>query len=266
MTEHSSLFLLPKMDCLAEEQLVRMALERATEVRGLSFDLSARTLTVRHEGDPAAVLERLEALQLGARLVGRAPDEPAAGLVGPESTAEAGTLWVVLVLNAALFVVELVAGWLAQSTGLLADSLDMLADAAVYGVALYAVRRPAVPKRRAAHVMGWLQLVLALGAFAEVARRAVLGSDPEPPAMVGVSLLALAANVAVLVLVTRHRHAGVHMKASAICSATDVQANLGVIGAGALVAATGSPLPDLVIGVVIASLVLRGAIRILRLR
>lgn len=183
-----------------------------------------------------------------------------------DAAAELGTLRVLLALNAAMFVVELVAGWLAQSTGLLADSLDMFADAAVYGLALRAVGRPPELKLRAAHVSGWLQLALALGAFAEVARRAAFGSEPEPPVMVGVSLLALAANVACLGLIHRHRHRGAHMRASYIFSANDVLANLGVIAAGALVAGTGSPVPDLVIGAAIAAIVLRGAVRILRLQ
>ncbi len=178
---------------------------------------------------------------------------------------EAGTLRVLLALNAAMFAVEVVAGWLAQSTGLLADSLDMLADAAVYGLALHAVGRPPGLKLRAAHASGWLQLALACGAFAEVARRALRGSAPEPPTMIGVSLVALAANVTCLVLIHRHRHRGAHMEASYIFSTNDVLANLGVIAAGALVAWTGSPVPDLVIGAAIAGLVLRGAVRILKL-
>ena len=178
---------------------------------------------------------------------------------------EARTLWTVLAINAAMFVVEAVAGWVSQSIGLLADSLDMLADAAVYGLALYAAGRPAGHKLRAAHTSGWLQAALAAGAFAEVGRRAVVGSAPEPPAMIGVSLLALAANVTCLVLVHRQRHRGAHMEASFIFSANDVLANLGVIAAGALVAWTASPVPDLVIGTAIAALVVRGAVRILSL-
>lgn len=165
-----------------------------------------------------------------------------------------------------MFVVELVAGWLAQSTGLLADSLDMFADAAVYALALAAVGRAAARKLRAARVSGWLQLALAVGAFAEVARRAVFGSEPEPPAMIGIALLALVANAACLALVWRHRHGAAHMKASYIFTANDVLNNLGVIGAGALVGWTHSRYPDLVVGAVIAAIVLRGAVRILRLR
>lgn len=84
--------------------------------------------------------------------------------------------------------------------------------------------------------------------------------------MIGISLLALAGNVSCLLLLVRHRHGGAHMKASWIFSTNDVLANLGVMTAGALVAATGSRLPDLVIGTLVAALVLLGAVRILRLR
>jgi Co/Zn/Cd efflux system component len=84
--------------------------------------------------------------------------------------------------------------------------------------------------------------------------------------MIGISALALAGNVACLLLLTRHRHGGAHMRASWIFSTNDVLANLGVIVAGALVAATGSRVPDLVVGTAVAALVLLGAVRILRLR
>jgi Co/Zn/Cd efflux system component len=182
------------------------------------------------------------------------------------ATAEAGTLRWLLGINAVMFVVEIVAGWRAQSTGLIADSLDMFADAAVYGLALYAVGRHAGHQLRAARLSGWLQLLLALGALAEVLRRWIAGSAPEPPLMMSIALLALAANVACVVLLARHREGGAHMKASWIFSTNDVLANLGVIVAGALVAWSGSNIPDLLIGTLIALLVLNGARRILRLR
>jgi Co/Zn/Cd efflux system component len=168
--------------------------------------------------------------------------------------------------NAVMFVVELGAGWAAESTGLIADSLDMLADAAVYGVSLYAVGRSSMAQLRAAHLGGALQLALALGALAEIARGLVHGSEPGPPVMMGVALLALVANATCLVLIARHRHGGAHMKASYIFSANDVLSNVGVIVAGALVGWTGSRAPDLVVGTAIALVVLLGAVRILRLR
>ena len=179
---------------------------------------------------------------------------------------EGRTLRVVLAINAALFVVEIVAGWLAQSTGLIADSLDMLADALVYALALDAVGRPPASKLRTAHASGMLQAALAAGVLVDVAAALITGSAPEPPAMIGVSSLALAANVTCLLLLARHRHGGAHMKASWIFSTNDVLANLGVIVAGFLVAWTGSRVPDLAVGTAVALLVLSGALRILRLR
>lgn len=181
------------------------------------------------------------------------------------ATAEAKTLRWLLGINALMFVVEIVTGWLAQSTGLIADSLDMLADAAVYGLALYAVGH-AGRQLGAARLSGWLQMLLAFGVLSEVVRRWLFGSAPEPLPMMGIALLALVANVTCLALLARHRDGGAHMRASWIFSTNDVLANLGVILAGALVAWTGSNIPDLLIGLLIALLVLNGARRILQLR
>lgn len=165
-----------------------------------------------------------------------------------------------------MFGVEITVGWLAQSTGLIADSLDMFADAAVYGVALYAVGHSVRIKLRAAHLSGWLQVILALGALSEVVRRFVFGSEPVSSLMMSFGLIALMANVWCLVLIAKNRDSGAHMKASWIFSANDVIANLGVILAGLLVAWTGSRYPDLVIGLIIGVIVLSGARRILQLK
>lgn len=187
------------------------------------------------------------------------------GCAAAAAMAEAHTLRWLLAINATMFVVEIVAGWLAQSTGLIADSLDMFADAAVYGLALYAVGH-AGRQLGAARLSGWLQLLLALGVLGEVLRRWLTGSEPEPLPMMGIALLALAANVACMAMLAKHRGGGAHMRASWIFSTNDVLANLGVIIAGALVASTGSNLPDLVIGTLIGLLVLNGARRILGLK
>lgn len=165
-------------------------------------------------------------------------------------------------LNGTMFVVEVVSGWRAESMGLIADGLDMGADAAVYLLALLAIGAAESRKLRAARFAGRVQLALAVLAMLEVARRAIMGSTPEPPTMVAVSLAALAVNFWCLVLLRRHRHGEVHLQAAWIFSATDVQANLGVLLAGALVALLDSAIPDLIIGLVVCGLVLRGAIRI----
>lgn len=180
------------------------------------------------------------------------------------SAAERRVLWIVLVLNAAMFVIEGVAGWLAQSTGLLADALDMFADAAVYGIALWAVGRHAAHKLTAATLSGWLQLILGIGVLADVLRRLVFGSTPEPPVIGMVGLMALAVNVAALLLLQKHRDGEMHMRASWIFTKNDVIANLAVLAAGGLVAWTGSRLPDLVVGCGIAALVVWGGVTILR--
>jgi Co/Zn/Cd efflux system component len=187
------------------------------------------------------------------------------GCAAAAAKAEAKTLRWLLAINAVMFVVEIVAGWLAQSTGLIADSLDMFADAMVYGLALYAVGH-AGKQLRVARLAGWVELLLALGALSEVLRRWLTGSAPEPLPMMGIALLALAANVACMAMLAKHREGGAHMKASWIFSTNDVLANLGVILAGALVAWSGSRLPDLAVGTAVGALVLVGAVRILRLR
>jgi cation diffusion facilitator family transporter len=253
------------MDCPAEERLVRMALADTTEVVGLAFDLPARIVTVTHTGPVAPLLLRLAPLGLGERLLDAAP-AVAGAAPAADPARERRALWAVLAINAAMFVIELAAGLVAQSTGLVADSLDMFADAAVYGVSLYAVGRSALAQGRAARLAGVLQLLLGLGALAEVARRALTGSAPEAPLMMGVAALALAANAACLVILARHREGGAHLRASWIFTTTDVIANAGVILAGLLVAVTGMRVFDLVVGVLIAGLVLRGAWRILRLK
>lgn len=173
-------------------------------------------------------------------------------------------LWTVLLINAAMFVVELVVGLRAGSTGLIADSLDMLADAGVYGLSLGAVGRSSQDQRQAAVVSGRLQIALALGVLLDVVRRTALGSEPISTLMVVIGALALLANLLCLLLVRQHREGGLHMRASVIFSTNDTLANLGVIVAGLLVAWSGSRIPDLLIGTAISLLVLTGGRRILR--
>jgi Co/Zn/Cd efflux system component len=259
-----TIFDIPKMDCASEERLVRMALQDVP-VRHLEFDLSNRKLTVLHDSAADGILERLIPLNFGARIEETHTAESEPVPASDNSAAERSTLMILLAINAVMFAVELVAGWLAESTGLIADSLDMFADAAVYGVSLYAIRKAASMQMHAARLSGYLELLLALGALGEVVRRFVMGSEPEPSMIMGIALLALVANVVCMALLSKHREGGVHMKASWIFSTNDVIANLGVIAAGALVAWTSSAIPDLVIGTIIGLVVLSGAMRILRL-
>lgn len=267
-----STFAIPKMDCPSEERMIRLALDGTPGVQGLSFDLSKRQLQVIHEGAAEPIAAKLATLNLGASLQHTEAAAPGVEMImedlgaGAGAAQEARTLRVLLGINALMFAIEITVGLFAHSAGLISDSLDNFADASVYGLSLYAVGRSKQLKLRAAHLSGWIQAILALGALSEVMRRFMFGSEPESLLMMGMASLALIANITVLMLIARHRQGEVHMKASWIFTANDVLANIGVILAGALVAWTGSPYPDLIIGALIALVVLNGARRILALK
>lgn len=252
------------MDCAAEERLVRMALAKEPAVHNVDVDLATREITVFHESDTDAVTRVLTPLGLGARLI-ESGGTPLPGELEEVARLETGTLKIVLAINAAMFVGEFVGAFLADSTALLADSLDMFADAAVYGIALYGASGSLSGQMRAAQLSGYMQMTLAAGALFEVVRRTIVGTEPQPPTMIIVALVALAANVTCMWLLARHRKGGAHMKASWIFTTNDVIANCGVIVAAVLVRLTGSPMPDLVVGTIIGMVVLSGAVRILRL-
>lgn len=180
-----------------------------------------------------------------------------------ESREQSRLLWVLLIINGVMFAVEISIGILAESMGLIADSLDMLADAAVYGIGLYAVGRSKSLKLKAATISGYFQIILGIGILSEIVRRFVFGSDPEPLLMVSISMLALIANVVCLALISKHRDGEIHMRASWIFSRNDVIANAGVIIAGALVYLLKSGWPDLVIGILIVLIVIKGGISII---
>ncbi|HEB58054.1 MAG TPA: cation transporter [Gammaproteobacteria bacterium] len=173
-------------------------------------------------------------------------------------------LILLLAINGVMFLAEFGLGILSESTALIADSLDMLADAGVYGIGLYAVGRAAGHKIRAASLSGLFQILLGLGVLVDILRRAILGSEPESWMMMAVGAVALVANIACLALIARHREGEVHMRASWIFSKNDVIANLGIILGGVLVHLLDSRYPDIVIGLAIVLLVIHGGIHILR--
>lgn len=181
-----------------------------------------------------------------------------------ESQEQRRVLILLLLINAVMFVVEITFGIIGESTGLISDAVDMLADALVYGAGLYAVGKAKVMKIRAAHMSGIFQIILALGVLADVTRRFLFGSEPESMFMLGFGMLALLANIWCLSLISAHRHGEIHMRASWIFSKNDVIANVGVILGGALVFLLDSHLPDLLVGCAIAIIVIRGGIAIIK--
>lgn len=173
-------------------------------------------------------------------------------------------MWIALGLNAAMALIESVVGLRAQSTGLLADALDMLSDAGAYAVALFVIGRSLSLKAKAAALNGTLILLLGAAVLVDVCRRAIYGSQPESPWMIGVAALAMAVNIYVLILLRPLRDGEVHLRATWICTRADVIANAGVILSGILVAVTGSRYADLIVGTAIGCYVIREATEILR--
>lgn len=257
-------FKVPAMDCAAEEQLVRLHLAEVAEIKRLAFDLSQRTVVVTHSGNATAIEQRLRGLNLGASLVAREPVEDIP--LETTDTRQRQLLIVVLLINFGLFVLELVMGLIANSMGLIADALDMLADALVYGLSLYAVGQAMVRKQQVARLSGYFQFALAIFGLIEVVRRFIgTGDEPSFTLMIVISLIALAGNVASLLVLQRTQSQEVHMKASWIFTSNDVIVNISVIVAGVLVFMTGSKLPDLLVGAAVFGLVAQGAFRILNL-
>ena len=173
-------------------------------------------------------------------------------------------LKVVLTINAAMFLVEGAAGVVGRSTSLMADSLDMFGDAAVYGASLFALHRGPVWHARVSLFKGGLMLLFGLGILAEAASKALGHGYPKAETMGIVGALALAANVTCLLLLMRHREDDINMRSTWICSRNDILSNVGVLGAAWAVAKVGSMWPDIVLGVAIAALGLTSAFGILR--
>jgi len=182
----------------------------------------------------------------------------------PTSVAERRVLWIALGLNACMALVGGIAGWAAQSAGLLADALDMLSDASAYAIGLIAIGRTALFKANAALLGGALLLVLGVGLLVEVARRVIVGADPSSGWMIATALLSLAVNVFVLRLLAPLRTGEVHLRATWLFTRVDVIANAAVVIAGVLVLMTATPYPDFVIGALIGLYVIKEAIEILR--
>ncbi|MBM3942259.1 MAG: cation transporter [SAR202 cluster bacterium] len=174
------------------------------------------------------------------------------------------TLWLAIGINAAMFGLEIVVGLLAGSTAVLADSLDMLGDALVYGFSLYVVGRSLRWRASAALLKGLIMGGFGLVVLAQALYRLWSGDIPSYQLMGVMGILALAANMTCLLLLTRHRHDDLNMRSVWLCSRNDIIANVGVLVAAAGVLATRSQWPDLVVGLLITLLFMRSAVLVVR--
>ncbi len=259
-----STFIIQKMDCASEEQLIRLKLQDFKNVTALQFDIPGRRLDVYHTGDYWPIFDEIDGLQLDAsHLETSAAD---GYLPASHEGAERKLLLQVLSINFAFFVLEILAGFISSSMGLVADSLDMLADSLVYGLALLAVGGTAARKKDVARASGYFQIILAILGISEVIRRFLgFGEVPMFQTMILVSILALIGNATSLYLLQKSKNTEAHMRASMIFTSNDVIINMGVIIAGILVLGTNSKVPDLIIGAIVFVIVARGAYRILQI-
>ena len=177
---------------------------------------------------------------------------------------QSSTLKIVLGINAVMFIVELTAGLLSGSVSLLADSLDMLGDALVYGFSIYVVARGARMKAIAALFKGGIMAVFGLFVLGQAVYRIVFPQVPVFEAIGAIGLLALAANSICFVLLWRHRADDINMSSVWLCSRNDIVANVSVLFAAAGVWLTDSGWPDILVGLALAVLFLRSAQFVLR--
>ena len=174
------------------------------------------------------------------------------------------TLRLVLLVNAAMFFVELVSGLLAGSVALLADSLDMLGDALVYGFSLYVVARGPVWKARASIAKAAVMGLFGLFVFGQVVYKLFFPQLPVVETMGAIGALALAANSVCFALLWRHRAQDINMRSVWLCSRNDLIANSAVLLAALAVRITLSPWPDITIGAFICAIFLHSALVVAR--
>jgi len=176
---------------------------------------------------------------------------------------QSATLKIVLGINAAMFVVELTAGLISNSVSLLADSLDMLGDALVYGFSLYVVARGARMKAKAALFKGVIMAAFGFFVLGQAIYRIIYPQIPVFEVIGLIGLLALATNGVCLFLLWRHRTEDINMSSIWLCSRNDIIANVSVLFASAGVWFFHSGWPDIVVGLALAALFLRSALSVL---
>ncbi|MFT3735150.1 MAG: cation transporter [Rhodocyclaceae bacterium] len=173
-------------------------------------------------------------------------------------------LWIALIINAAMFGIEIGAGMHAGSVSLLADSIDFLGDAANYGIALAVLGMLPVWRSRAALLKGLSMAGFGIFVLGRVVWQAAQGLSPEPITMGSIGLLALVANVAVAVLLYAFRDGDANMRSVWLCTRNDALGNLAVLLAAAGVFGTGQAWPDLVVAVVMGGLALSAGASVIR--
>ena len=173
-------------------------------------------------------------------------------------------LWAALVINAAMFAVELGAGFRSNSVSLLADAIDFLGDAANYGVSLVVLSMAPIWRAKAALLKGGSMLGFGIFVLARAVWVAQSGAVPEAATMGAIGTLALVANVAVALMLYAYRTGDANMRSVWLCSRNDAFGNIAVMLAALGVLGTGTAWPDLAVAAVMACLAIWGGGSVIR--
>jgi Co/Zn/Cd efflux system component len=173
-------------------------------------------------------------------------------------------LWAALLINAAMFLVEVAGGLQSGSVSLLADAVDFFGDAANYGVSLAVLGMAVVWRARAALVKGLSMAAFGVFVLGKAAWAALQGVPPEPLTMGAIGALALVANVSVAAMLYAWREGDANMRSVWLCSRNDALGNVAVVAAAGGVALTGQAWPDLLVAVAMAGLALHSSRDVLR--
>jgi Co/Zn/Cd efflux system component len=187
-----------------------------------------------------------------------------APLSGPAAVRWRRILWIALIVNAAMFGVELVAGLESNSVSLLADAVDFAGDAANYGLSLAVLSMALVWRSRAALLKGATMLLYGLFVLARSGWIVHTGSVPDPLTMGIIGFVALLANTGVAVLLFTFRNGDANMRSVWLCSRNDAISNVAVMLAGLGVFGTGSAWPDLAVAAVMAGLAITAGVTVVR--
>ena len=172
-------------------------------------------------------------------------------------------LWIILVINAVMFVVEFSGGIKAASLSLTGDSLDMLGDALVYGCSLYVIQKGKKAQARSAMLKGSIMFVSAIAVFARATYQLFAQTVPTVGLMSEIGILALFANLICFLLLIRHRNDNINMSSVWLCSRNDIIANTSVLITAGLVFLTGSFLPDFILGLLLTVVFAQSAGKVL---
>jgi len=168
-------------------------------------------------------------------------------------------LWIALAVNAAMFLVELVASATSGSAALAADAVDFAGDAGNYGLSLAAIAAGGLWSSRAALVKGVAMGAYGIGVLAFCAWRIHVGMPPEALTMGVIGTLALTANLWVAWLLYAYREGDANMRSVWLCTRNDALSNLAVLAAALGVFGTGAFWPDVAVAALMASLALYSA-------